>query len=233
MEEKQIPQRKTRGRKFVSGSTIKFIALITMVIDHLGAAAVCPFFSNETTAYHICRLIGRISFPLFCFLLTEGFFYTSSKKRYFSRLFLFAVISEVPFDLAFYGKMVDVRTQNVFFTLALGLLTLCGIEASLRRERWDLVWLPVVTGGIAAWIFHTDYSYFGIVLIVIFYWFREIPWRRNIMAGLCCLWEPTAILALIPIQQYNGKRGVSLKYMFYLFYPVHLLLLWYLRVFLF
>lgn len=220
-----------KGKK-LSGSTIKLIAILSMFVDHLGASGVVSILSDNIWVYEICRLIGRIAFPLFCFLLVEGFVHTGNRKAYLGRLFLFALLSEIPFDLAFYNRWFYIESQNVFFTLFLGLLTLHCIDAAVQANHKARVWIPMVLGGIAAWGLRTDYSYFGVWLIVVFYWFRGIPWRRNVVAGCSCLWEPAAILALIPIQLYNGRRGINLKYLFYWFYPVHLLCLWYLREYL-
>ncbi len=214
----------------MSGSTLKLIAIASMFVDHLGASGVVLMISgNRIWVYEVCRQMGRIAFPLFCFLLVEGFVHTGNKRNYLSRMLLFAFVSEIPFDLVFYDRWIYLRSQNVFFTLFLGLLTLYGIEVAIQKNHREQVWVPVLLGCIAAWGLQTDYSYFGIILIVIFYWFRNIPWKRNLVAGCSCLWEPAAVLALLPIQLYNGKRGIPVKYLFYFFYPVHLLFLWYLR----
>lgn len=125
----------------LSGSTLKWIALLTMLIDHMGAVLLeCGVvqaynlnlptaFSYETSLFffqadRIIRQIGRISFPIFCFLLVEGFHYTSNRKKYALRLFLFALLSEIPFDLALQGTVLEFGYQNVMFTLLFGFLTL-------------------------------------------------------------------------------------------------------------
>ncbi len=208
----------------MSGSTLKLIALGSMFVDHLAASGVLLKMCGSEPLYEFCRAVGRVAFPLFCFLLVEGFVYTKNRKAYLIRLFLFALLSEIPFDLAFFGTPFLLSYQNVFFTLFLGFLTLCGVEELRNREHIAWVWVPMLSGIIVAFLLHTDYSGFGIILILIFYWFREAPLRRNLIAGCACLGEPTAILSLLPIQLYNGKRGIPLKYVFYLFYPLHLLL---------
>lgn len=213
----------------ISGSTIKLIAVLTMVIDHVGATALFPAAAKGTELYYVCRLLGRISFPLFCFLLVEGFVYSHDRFRYWRRLLLFAVFSEIPFDLAFYHQIVSFRMQNVFFTLFLGMTALWGMEWLMQKERYRQVFIPPLLCAVLAWLLRTDYSYFGIILIVVMYCFREFPRKRDmIIAFSCVFWEPTAVLALIPIRLYNGKRGLPLKYVFYVFYPAHLLLFWYL-----
>lgn len=214
------------GREWwgMSGSTLKLIALGSMLVDHLAASGVLSKMYDSEPLYEFCRTVGRIAFPLFCFLLVEGFVYTRNRKAYLIRLFLFALLSEVPFDLAFFGTPCHLAAQNVFFTLFLGFLSLCGVEELRNRGHAIWVWAPMLSGFFAAFLLHTDYSGFGVILILIFYWFRDVPWQRNLISGFSCLGEPAAILSLIPIQFYNGKRGIPLKFIFYLFYPLHLLL---------
>ena len=117
-------------QKGFSGSTLKLIAIITMLIDHIGAAVIARLLIAGQGSellykiYYAMRAVGRVAFPIFCFLLVEGFFYTGSRKKYALRLFGFALLSEIPFDLAFSGKILEFGYQNVFFTLLIGLLTI-------------------------------------------------------------------------------------------------------------
>lgn len=217
------------------GSTLKWIAIVSMLIDHIGAVLIGKNlnsytleFSGMMGIYNICRIIGRISFPIFCFLLVEGFCHTSNVRKYMKRLLLFAILSEIPFDLAFYGRIAALGGQNVFFTLFLGLLALAVMQQ--MKYRRDMIWIPIVLSGLAAWFLRTDYDYFGVLLIIVFYLFRENSFRRNLVAGVLCLWQPASLLALIPIQCYNGRRGGKLKYLFYIFYPGHLLILWFMGI---
>ena len=116
-------------QKGLSGSTLKLIAIITMLIDHIGAAVIARLLIAGQGSemlykiYYAMRAVGRVAFPIFCFLLVEGFFYTGSRKKYALRLFGFALLSEIPFDLAFSGKILEFGYQNVFFTLLIGLLS--------------------------------------------------------------------------------------------------------------
>lgn len=217
------------------GSTLKWIAIVSMLIDHIGAVLIGKNlnsytleFSGMMGIYNICRIIGRISFPIFCFLLVEGFCHTSNVRKYMKRLLLFAILSEIPFDLAFYGRIAALGGQNVFFTLFLGLLALAVMQQ--MKYRRDMIWIPIVLSGLAAWFLRTDYDYFGVLLIIVFYLFRENSFRRNLVAGVLCLWQPASLLALTPIQCYNGRRGGKLKYLFYIFYPGHLLILWFMGI---
>lgn len=98
----------------IDRSVLKWIAVLTMVIDHVGAI----LFPDQIWM----RVIGRVAFPIYAYCLAEGFRYTSDYRRYLGRLALFAILSEIPFDLAFYGVPFSFAHQNVFFTLTLGLI---------------------------------------------------------------------------------------------------------------
>lgn len=152
-----ISEMKGRGRNGISGMTLKIIALLLMFLDH----AALIFFAG-TIWYLPGRILGRISFPIFCFLIVEGYCHTRSVRRYAGRLFLFALISEIPFDYAFFGKIVYMGYQNVFFTLFLGLLALACYDMAVG---WGMIILILL----AAWFFHTDYNAFGVVLILVLY----------------------------------------------------------------
>ena len=211
----------------MSRSQLKMLAIITMLIDHIGAI----FFPNIA----ILRMIGRISFPLFCFFISEGFIYTSNVKLYLGRLFLFAIISEVPYDLAFHGTIYYPGKQNVFFTLCLGLIAIYALHTYLAERPVTAIVLAGVSV-LFAELLHTDYGWFGVVLIIIFYCFKNYR-TRGIFAfalfntGFSLLTSTLqlyAITSCIPILLYNGKKGkINGKYLFYAFYPVHLLILYF------
>lgn len=229
--------------KGITGSTLKIIAIVTMLIDHIGAAIVERMLmsgkygliqiSNPVYVTDmILRGIGRIAFPIFCFLLVEGFLHTANVWKYALRLFLFAMISEIPFDLAFLGKVIYPGCQNVFFTLLIGLLVM--IAFSLTDEKWNKKVLKVTAkilsfaaGFFLAEFLHTDYGGIGIICIMVLYLFRFNRTRQILFGALSFLWEITAPLAFLPISHYNGKRGIRNKYFFYIFYPVHLLILFF------
>lgn len=229
----------------LSGGTLKWIALITMLIDHIGAVILekgviyaynmqLPAATSYETALlfshidSVLRKIGRISFPIFCFLLVEGFFHTSSKKKYALRLFFFALLTEFPFDLAFRGSILEFSYQNVLFTLLLGFLTIWAMDWC-REKQTALAVFPAALGIFAGYVFHADYDWKGIVLIIIFYLFYFYPLEKTVIGCLALLWEPFACFAFIPINLYNHQKGKSLKYFFYLFYTVHLLVLFLIR----
>ena len=315
----------------ISGSTLKIIAMVIMVIDHIGAVILEPmltqcglkqamvsqelqqqFLAQYGMLYMldmVLRFIGRIAFPIFSFLLVEGFTHTRSRLKYGRNLFIFALVSEIPFDLATKGSFEDVKliggviypySQNVFFTLFIGLLCMCGYEFAREHAEeyqknvhatifsWvirlagigfpavlihsmftryysglseSLCWsvgllVPIALyavvylrtknvtayqlactdmtilalGGIMANLLHTDYSALGVLTITLIYLYRANR-VKGIFAGCLALaifnqMEITSFFAMIPVKKYNGERGLSMKYFFYAFYPVHLLLLY-------
>lgn len=224
--------------KGISGSTIKFIAIISMLIDHTAAIIVAAIPTYTPTVYHvynIMRDIGRLGFPIFCFLLVEGFMHTRSKGKYVFRLGLFALISEVPFDLAFNYQVFETGYQNVFFTLFLGMLAIIFIDKlwnihCLKLPFRYILCIPVLLAAMyLANFLRTDYSATGVVTIVAMYFLRNFKvaemYTGCMVLTLDMLNEAYAFLAMIPIALYNGKRGLKMKYFFYIFYPAHLLIL--------
>ncbi len=206
---------------------LKWIAIITMLIDHIGAV----LFPYEL-GY---RIIGRIAFPVFCFLIVEGFSHTRDVRRYMVRLGIFALISELPYDLAFHGEMVYAEGQNVFFTLLLGVLMMYMMSLC---SAVPLKAMAAVSIAVLAEVLNTDYSARGILLILIYYIFRE---KRVISLPAGALWnfsygwgmvQCCGVLATPFLAFYNGKRGPKIKYFFYVFYPAHLLVLYFLKTYL-
>lgn len=200
--------------------TLKMIAIITMVVDHVGL-----IFFPTVPAF---RAVGRIAFPIFCFLVVEGFYHTRSHLNYLIRLTLFAILSEIPFDLAFRNTLFDWGHQNVFFTLALGLLAIFCLEEMNTTRKFII---PLFLTWAAAIVLHCDYGIGGVLLICIFYVTRETPWVRLILCTLVLYvffnaFELYSLIAMLPITLYNGKRGPSAKMIFYWFYPLHLLVLY-------
>lgn len=218
--------------KILSGSVLKLFAVITMLIDHIGEHLVdrsIVLFSvagHDFLLYPIMRGIGRMAFPVFCFLLIEGFIHTRNRIRYGISLLIFALISEIPWNLVHSGKFFY-GAQNVFFTLLLGYLGLCAINA---YKKYPLLVLgSLIALAIIGIVAKTDYNAKGIVFILLLYALRENEIIRPFTAFvLHNQWW--AIGSFIPISLYNGKRGFIkgpvLKYAFYAFYPVHLLVIY-------
>lgn len=214
----------TKSNGFLNGFTLKIIAMISMFIDHFTAV----FINSEqyTLLYEVLRGIGRLAFPIFCFLLVEGFIHTGNVKRYLMRLFVFAILSEIPFDLAFAASPgLYYNHQNVFFTLVLGLLTLCCIEQFKNDAYMNII--TIIIACLVAYILRFDYSYYGIIQIMIFYFLRNSSMYKLFCIGFLniIMRQPVGALALIFTENYNGKRGPGVKYLMYIFYPAHLMLL--------
>ena len=225
------------NKKGLTGSTLKIIAMVAMLIDHIGVAVLARVirFTGDTSLYEcytILRKIGRIAFPIFCFLLVEGFIHTSDKRKYAIRLGIFALLSEIPFDLAFQSQMIDFEYQNVFFTLLFGLLAMMGCQSieekyPIRDMRMMFMEMLTIGGcmGVTEFL-KTDYGAVGIGCIILLYLFHSRPFYPLLAGWVLYLDNWTAIFGFLLTLFYNGKRGISLKYVFYLFYPVHLLILY-------
>ena len=227
-----IPQK----MQVLSGSALKVIAVLSMLLDHIAIVFVSPdgpvWFSalgQQITLYWCMRVIGRMAFPIFAFLIVEGVRHTHDRVRYGINLFVFALVSELPWDRLFYGSWFTMRKQNVFFTLFLGYLAICLFE-KLRGRFWlqasSLIALFVVASFLRA-----DYGNKGFCFILMVYALYEYRIFQALLTGaglLSSTWFPA--LAYIPLMLYNGKRGFIkgkvLKYAFYAFYPAHMLVLY-------
>lgn len=261
--------------KRITGYHLKMIALITMLIDHIGAVLIWRVYAasfritasmqlsdglgdkivvwvaeNQDLVYTIyewTRYIGRMAFPIYCFLLVEGFLHTRNVAKYAGRLAVFALVSEIPFDLAIEGTWWSMEYSNVFFTLVFGLLAIWMLSYVEKfYEFWqEKQWEPILgrililsaglivivgLGAFAEMVLCSDYGLGGIVAIVVLYLLRSQ--RMIAFAGAVMVLtiitgdiEMLAMLMLYPIMKYDGTRGKSLKYIFYVFYPAHLLVL--------
>ena len=213
------------GHSFLglSGSALKVIALVSMLTDH----SAYYLLEHETTFYEAMRSFGRIAFPVFAFLIAEGFSHTRNRLRYFLTLLGFAVASEVPWLLL---NGAD-GTHNVMFTLALGVGALAIFEKYHQRKFVCFCMIALIA--IFATCLGTDYEWRGISLIVICYMMREHrPLLLLFMLPLMIYYGIVgAIMAAIVLSLYDGTRGFiqgsTAKYGFYAFYPVHLFLLGY------
>lgn len=238
---------------------LKIVAIVSMFCDHFGDAFVGHFsFFN---------LIGRIAFPIFAFQISEGYSHTKDLKKYFMRLGIFAVISQIPFSLFSYKFMnPSTFTLNAFFTLFIGLLAIHlwnklsnkGDGAFVQKNEqkghtysstfYLSIILRIVVVILLAYlanVLNTDYGFWGVIVIFAFYLFKDkklvmltsfvilciirygldiINYGFNYAYVLLCIF--TAIAAIF-IGLYNGKQGKKIKYLLYFFYPVHLLLLYF------
>ncbi|MBQ9492825.1 MAG: hypothetical protein IJR54_03715 [Oscillibacter sp.] len=239
----------------VSAHTLKWIAIVTMAIDHTGH--ICYKWLGWSTPYLTMRFIGRIAFPIFAVLLLEGFRYTRNRWKYLRNLLVFAILSEIPFDLALTGWENRYTSQNIFWTLSLGLFGVMAAETCVRRRiprpvALFCALLPMAAAACVGEWLSVDYHFWGVALIelvycgetAVSYLFRgrvSAQTLRNMGAAFgIVLWavsydlshgwinELYGLAALLPILLYNGERGryrLS-KWFFYGFYPAHLLILY-------
>lgn len=225
----------------ITGSTLKWIAVLSMFIDHCAAVLVEAGWISGLRAvsyneYLILRGIGRLAFPIYCFLLVEGMLHTRNVKKYLLRMVVFALISELPFDLAFRRTFFTLKYQNVFFTLFFGLLALSqwrwltqkkDFRAAWWRQALGMLFIAALAG--LAELCHTDYSWQGVIVISMMYLLRSLPVPRDLgmLAVLCTssILELAAFPDVVLLRMYNGERGRQNKYFFYFFYPAHLLIL--------
>lgn len=239
--------KKRRFPPAFSGSALKLFAVFSMTADHVGAALIergilksgnprlmGQILATQAGTYwknldQVLRYAGRLAFPVFAFFLAEGFIHSRHRREYGLRLLIFALLSEAVFDLAFYDRWFYPRHQNVLFTFLIAYLTLWGIQKCGRRQALRL--LCAGAGCAAGYLLKCDYGAVGVMLVVILYWFKGREDR--LLAGAviaaadsAASWC-TAALAFIPLAFYSGERGKRPgKYFFYVFYPLHLLLLY-------
>lgn len=227
------------NKKIFSQEGLKIIACVTMLLDHIGAVYM-PSYANYSLYYGL-RIIGRIAFPIYCFLLAEGVAHTKNPVKYGLRLLLGVFLAELPFDLALSGRF-DWGSQSVMVTLILGFV-MALIMGKLDKTKL----IPVIAFAFLAEVFRTDYGAWGVMMIALFVLTRERKDRNNLqllgMFFICYFMNGAAVgifgirvpielfamLALIPIFLYSGKKSTTSKgvqTMFYLFYPVHLLVLY-------
>lgn len=233
----------------LSHEGLKTVACLTMLLDHIGAVLVVQMIRGMEIytaelywAYYILRCIGRMAFPIFCFQLVEGAFHTRDPKKYALRLAIGALLAEIPFDLAFFGGLTW-EHSSVMITLLLGFGMIRGM---MRTEGiWKV--LLIIPFYIAAELLHTDYAGKGILLIGLFALTRGMQYEKLLQfAGMVLLGSNAAyyvgnipiymdrckLLALLPIAAYDGRKvsqSKAVQWGFYLFYPVHILLLYILK----
>lgn len=222
------------------------IAFVTMLIDHI--------WHTDILGYNILNCIGRIAFPIFAFMIAEGFHHTSNRKKYILRMFIFALVSEIPFNLMLYGVIFAPIYQNVLWTFLIALILMYANEKIDKKDNpmktSVIMFVTMIIGGIFGIMLSSDYGAGGVLTVLIFYYFRE----KNLMSIIMHLGamiiincqmisspslfvigdsfvitrQALAILALIPIWLYNGKQGPynkTIKNIYWLFYPLHMILL--------
>ena len=254
-------------RTGLTGSTLKIIALISMVLDHISRIVLTNGIMMRATYGQISNsqwsilenvadvtfTLGRIAFPIFCFLIVEGFVHTHSLFKYMLTMLGFAFLSEGVYDYVCSGSIFSIEQQNVMFEFLLALVMLFLLRQLQKIPKLPKV--PEIIGDLLVVFlfsvlserFYLDGGMYGILLIAVFYFFRSYKKTRFVAVVLVLLisachivrggfvfnWDnildltvAAEIVSLIPISFYNGKRGLRQKYFFYVFYPFHLLLLY-------
>lgn len=232
--------------RFINSFYLKILAMVLMVCAHL--------WSTVIAGHNWLDAIGRLAFPIFAFQIVEGFFHTKNYKKYLLRMFLFALISELPFNLMAEGAWIYPFHQNVMFTFCIALLFMGWTEKVRGASKWRFVLrmtVSVIGGFLLGFLTMVDYFGYGILMVLVFYLFRNMRfgWIGQLVCMIYINWEMMgglvypvelfgrtvdipqqglAVLALIPIWLYNGKQGPHSKvmqYAFYAFYPVHMTVL--------
>lgn len=230
-----------------TSNMLRMIAVAFMLSDHVWATYMS--FGDWMT------YVGRMAFPIFAFQIAEGYLHTSNFKKYALRLLGFAVVTEIPFNLFYSSRVFNPYHQNVLFTLLLGLIAISVID-KMKKKRTaknialSVLWLVLIC--VASTVGFVDYGFLGVLTVVAFYLLRDFPfaWLAQLAAMVLInivFFEgqvfpveflgktfeiPSqgfAVLSLIPIWLYSGKKGRSSKVMqygFYAFYPVHMLVLY-------
>lgn len=221
-------------KKFqINGAGLKYIAFISMFIDHFNKTIITPLLNYQqplVTISTIFDIIGRIAFPIFAFMIVEGFYKTKSRGKYLRNLLIFAIISEIPYDMFQSKVFINNRSQNIMWALALGLLTLIIVDKLKEKIKNKYAWLSisiliVAINAVVATLLSFDYDYYSIIIIFILYLFYDKRFLGSILSYLVIIKEVYAILGFAVINFYNGEKGRQNKLFNYLFYPVHLLIL--------
>ena len=233
-----------------SRSLLQIVAMFTMLVDHIGVMLIMNgklygyqeklyryvMTLDEAKVYEIlyiiCRTVGRVSFPIFAFLFVEGFLRSQNLFKYFMRLLFLAIISEVPYDLMVFNKILDYRTQNVIWTYLINFIILIFIKKTYDMYPiFQLVFS--IIGGVICYFLKTDYAVEGTILIFIFYSFKLDRNLRTLLAGITTFlyiiskrYGFGAISAFF-IHFYDGTKGaIELKKIPYIFYPLHMFILY-------
>lgn len=216
----------------MSSFVVKIIACVTMILDHIKYAI--PQTENILTIY-----LGRTSYPIFAFLLVEGYIHTRDLKKYYKRLFIFAIISQIPF--MFFRTLVgEWKMLNIMFTLLLGLLAITAYD-KIKKEyiSFPICLLLILLGD----IINVDYGWFGVLTILILYIFRKSKTLKSLGYILLVVFYfymmnvnftnintikifVAYLIPVIPIVMYNGNQGKKIKYFFYWFYPIHMAIIY-------
>lgn len=240
-----ISYRLMRFARF-DGGVLKWVALVTMLLDHTAATfaatqsgvAFLVSIPQGPLLYEWMRAIGRTAFPIFAFLLVEGFTHTHNRRKHLLRLTVFALLSEYPFQRALFAEAA-VPMRSVMMTLAVSFAMVMAIDW-LWRQKLPAACRVLFSAALALavcalleWL-RTDYGWLGGAVVLIFYLLRRWRWLAALAAyvllGVANSTEWYAVAGILLIVCYNGKKGKQPKWLFYVFYPAHLLLLYWCRL---
>lgn len=211
----------------LNNNQIKIIAFFSMLLDHIGVLILKNqniFFEYKNLAV-LFRLIGRIAFPIYSFLFLEAFFKSKSIKKYAIRLFIFAIISEIPFDLFFFNKIIEFSHQNILFNFFLILILLSLIKRN-EKNKTNIV-LYIIIFSMISYFLKLDYYYIAVIFISILYIYRDNYNIKIIYSFIVLITQFPAILGFLLFKLYNFKKGkINIKILFYLLYPLHFIILY-------
>ncbi len=216
----------------INASQLKWLAVISMTVDHL-AVMLADYIS--TTIYYVMRGVGRLAFPIFCFLLVEGVAHTKSFAKYFARVTGFAILSQLPYNMLRYGNIIGGGYFNILFTFSVSLIVLYILSKCDTKKITGLfvTVITIIAGMTVTYMLNFEYSYKCILLAVLFYYTgRNISYQAIKIIGAfailymnCGLVDLAAPLSLFFINAYGGEKGKFPKWFGYAFYPLHLLIL--------
>ena len=250
--------------KGIDSFTLHILAISFKILDHLWNV----FFVNQNQIW--MNLLGRLAFPIFAFMLVEGFYKTKNRSKYLKRIFIFAVISEISFNLlvstsVFGSPSIFFPFNNVLWTFGIALYMLVLLEKIKNKDNLPVtvkILGKIIISILAMFITRlivSDYLEYGIMMVLVFYFFRNRKWWNFVVQIILLAWinifliprydfsfnlfgnkiyapvQSFAIFSLVFIWLYNGKQGIHnkiTKYMFYSFYPLHLLLIVMIYIFL-
>lgn len=238
---------KAKDRIRLSSDTLKIFALIIMLIDHADYGLLHLYLANNAftidpnlytklnNVYQYGRNVGRLAFPIFAFLLVEGFFHTRNVWKYAGRLAVFALVSELPFDYGLYQEIFHDDHQNVMLSLLIGLLTMIALDYIKKLPGYSdalqavlFICVSVAAMDIAQ-LTHCDYGWKGPLLVIVLYFLHEVHPFRLIAGAAAICWEKFAPISFLILYFYDvtKKPSKKLKYFFYIAYPAHLILIYF------
>ncbi len=217
----------------ISGNGLKMLALITMTLDHISLLLL--------DNYRPLRIMGRLSFPLFAYMIAEGCHYTRNRRKHLLGIFLLGVLCQLVYYLTD-GSLY----QGILMTFTLSILCIYAMDRAKNRKKWYGWVLPLVTLGIVVFLceglprllpetdYAVDYGLWGVLLPVFVSLSenRKAKWLFT-AAGLVLLslsmgsWQWYSLAALIPLALYSGEKGRwNTKYLFYIYYPLHMVVIY-------